>query len=198
MQATPDDTFVCVTPDTLHLSQYVAHVEDDSAGAIATFSGVTRNVFQGKQVIQLEYEAYDDMAEKVMRVSPAPWFCSAATAVCRVFSKAHWDLMQSHIRTLWTIKDAQAVPETYQLLFHDTYLRAVFCLRCPQDLCQQARNKWSLTKVAVAHKTGLCPVGETSVVIAVSSTHRQDALQVMSADLCRKSSKVMSVCLLFA
>ena len=48
----------------------------------------------------------------------------------------------------------------------------------PQDLCYQAGSKWSLTKVAVAHKTGLCPVGETSVVIVVSSTHRQDALQV--------------------
>ena len=70
-----DGTYVCITPDTLHLSQYVAYVEDDSAGAVATFSGVTRNVFQGKKVIQLEYEAYDDMAEKVVRVSPA---CSAA------------------------------------------------------------------------------------------------------------------------
>ena len=47
-----------------------------------------------------------------------------------------------------------------------------------QNLCNQASNKWSLTKLAVMHKVGLCPVGETSVVIAVSSTHRQDALQV--------------------
>lgn len=47
-----------------------------------------------------------------------------------------------------------------------------------QELCTQACAKWSLTKVAVMHKVGLCPVGETSVVIAVSSTHRQAALQV--------------------
>ena len=50
----------------------------------------------------------------------------------------------------------------------------------------------------MAHKTGLCPVGETSVVIAVSSTHRQDALQVKFADLCCKLSKVESICLLSA
>ncbi len=75
-------------------------------------------------------------------------------------------------------------------------LESYILLALPQGLCQQARNKWSLTKVAVAHKTGLCPVGDTSVVIAVSSTHRQDALQVMSADICCKVSKVEPVCLL--
>lgn len=57
-------------------------------------------------------------------------------------------------------------------------LSSYFVAAFAQDLCQQASTKWSVTKVAVAHKTGLCPVGETSVVIAVSSTHRQDALQV--------------------
>lgn len=52
-----------------------------------------------------------------------------------------------------------------------------------QELCSQACSKWSLTKVAVMHKIGLCPVGETSVVIAVSSTHRLDALQVLAHTL---------------
>ena len=63
------DVLVHVTPDVLNLSQYVAYVQDEGAGAVATFSGVTRNVFQGKRVIQLEYEAYDAMAAKVLRVS---------------------------------------------------------------------------------------------------------------------------------
>ncbi len=85
-----DDTFVCVTPDTLHLSQYVAYVEDDSAGAIATFSGVTRNVFQGKRVIQLEYEAYDDMAEKIVRVSPASWFALQPWLCAGSWQKRTW------------------------------------------------------------------------------------------------------------
>lgn len=59
---------VRVTSAVLQLADYVEYVQDDGAGAIATFSGVTRNVFQGKKVIQLEYEAYDDMAEKTLRV----------------------------------------------------------------------------------------------------------------------------------
>lgn len=36
------------------------------AGAISSFVGTTRNTFQGKQVVQLEYEAYDAMAVKQM------------------------------------------------------------------------------------------------------------------------------------
>ena len=32
-----------------------------------SFSGVTRNNFEGKKVIQLEYEAYKPMAEKEMQ-----------------------------------------------------------------------------------------------------------------------------------
>eukprot|EP00798_Chlamydomonas_sp_ICE-L_P010692 gene10692-12384_t len=53
-----------VTPSPLILSRYVDFVTDPGAGAISTFSGVTRNNFQGKEVSRLEYEAYAPMAEK--------------------------------------------------------------------------------------------------------------------------------------
>lgn len=59
---------VKVTPDVLELQEVISFVQDHSAGAIATFSGVTRNYFDGKKVIKLEYEAYDAMAEKVLQV----------------------------------------------------------------------------------------------------------------------------------
>src|SRR5688500_4395534 len=36
------------------------------AGAISTFSGTTRNNFNGKKVLKLEYEAYVPMAIKEM------------------------------------------------------------------------------------------------------------------------------------
>lgn len=62
-----------IKSDTLRVDPYVAFVQDDSAGAIATFSGVTRNTFQGKTVVTLEYEAYTDMAEKTLRVCLASW-----------------------------------------------------------------------------------------------------------------------------
>lgn len=50
-----------------------------------------------------------------------------------------------------------------------------------QDLCLQAKSKWDLTKVAVAHRVGEVAVCEASVIIAVSSAHRKEALQVMAS-----------------
>ncbi|KAI8375883.1 Molybdopterin biosynthesis MoaE [Blakeslea trispora] len=48
------------------LDQVVNLVQDDSAGAISTFSGTTRDTFEGKRVIELEYEAYTPMAKKLL------------------------------------------------------------------------------------------------------------------------------------
>jgi molybdopterin synthase catalytic subunit len=50
----------------LDLGAVVSEVEDDRAGAIATFQGTVRRQSRGRQVIALEYEAYAGMAEKVM------------------------------------------------------------------------------------------------------------------------------------
>src|SRR3954454_25331337 len=44
------------------------------------------------------------------------------------------------------------------------------------NLIHEARTKWDLTKVAIYHRTGTVPVGETSVVVAISSIHRQESL----------------------
>ena len=61
--------FAEVTPEPLDLNKYVEMVADDGAGAIATFSGVTRNSFQGKRTEKLEYEAYVPMAARKLLVS---------------------------------------------------------------------------------------------------------------------------------
>jgi molybdopterin synthase catalytic subunit/molybdopterin converting factor small subunit len=50
----------------LDLGAVVAEVEDERAGAIATFQGTVRRQSRGRTVIALEYEAYAGMAEKVM------------------------------------------------------------------------------------------------------------------------------------
>ncbi|KAK4519316.1 uncharacterized protein ATC70_009551 [Mucor velutinosus] len=42
-------------------------VQDDGAGAITTFSGTTRDTFEDKAVVELEYEAYIPMAKKVLK-----------------------------------------------------------------------------------------------------------------------------------
>ena len=50
----------------IDLGAVVAQVEDERAGAIATFEGTVRRQSRGREVIALEYEAYSGMAEKVM------------------------------------------------------------------------------------------------------------------------------------
>jgi len=87
-------------------------VSDPAAGAITTFSGTTKNTFEGKKVLRLEYEAYIPMAEKEM-----------------------------------------------------------------EKICQKVRSKWEVMKVAIYHRVGVVPIGDTSVIIAISSVHREESLE---------------------
>jgi MoaE-MoaD fusion protein len=50
----------------IDLGAVIAEVEDERAGAIATFEGTVRRQSRGRTVSALEYEAYSGMAEKVM------------------------------------------------------------------------------------------------------------------------------------
>lgn len=104
--------FVEVNPDPLEITKYVGIVEDSGSGAIATFTGVTRDNFDGKRVLSLSYEAYIPMAEKEM-----------------------------------------------------------------QEICRKAHDRWRLKKMALAHRIGPVAIGEASVIIAVSSAHRREALE---------------------
>jgi len=100
-----------LTQGPVNLTSVVVEVVDERAGAIATFLGTVRAHSRGRDVIALEYEAYEEMAEEVM----------AAIA---------------------------------------------------DDLVE----RYELCKVAMSHRLGRVEVGETSVAIAVSAPHRQDAL----------------------
>src|SRR6185312_2073754 len=55
-----------LTDDPIDLAAVVAEVEDERAGAIATFVGTVRSESRGRKVVRLEYEAYEGMAENVM------------------------------------------------------------------------------------------------------------------------------------
>lgn len=95
----------------IDVAKYINYVTMPQCGAIATFSGTTRDTFEGKTVVELWYEAYVPMA-----------------------------------------------------------------IRCIKNICSSARASWNLKCIAVAHRLGPVPVGETSVFIAISSVHRADAL----------------------
>jgi molybdopterin synthase catalytic subunit len=95
----------------LSLDAVVSEVRDVEAGALATFVGTTRRHSRGREVLHLEYEAYEGMAEQVMA-----------------------------------------------------------------DLAAELSRRHELCKVAIHHRVGRVEIGETSVVIAVSASHRSPAL----------------------
>ena len=100
-----------LTEGPVNLTAVVVEVVDEQAGAIATFLGTVRAQSRGREVIALEYEAYEDMAEQVMA-----------------------------------------------------------------EIGDEVLERYDLCKVAIMHRTGRVDVGGTSVAIAVSAPHRQDAL----------------------
>ena len=55
-----------LSDEPLSLDRAVDEVRDERAGAIATFTGTTRAVSRGRDVVHLDYEAYEGMAEQVM------------------------------------------------------------------------------------------------------------------------------------
>ncbi|CAG5004137.1 unnamed protein product [Parnassius apollo] len=56
-----------LTVDKLSVEAVSDLVVDDSCGAISVFVGTTRDNFEGKKVVKLEYEAYEPMALKAMK-----------------------------------------------------------------------------------------------------------------------------------
>jgi len=58
---------VSLTEHVLDIAILTEQTQHDGAGAISSFLGTTRDNFEGKRVISLEYEAYDAMALESMR-----------------------------------------------------------------------------------------------------------------------------------
>ena len=56
-----------LSADPLDLRAAVAEVESIDAGAVATFIGTVRRRSRGRTVLRLEYEAYEEMAEQMLR-----------------------------------------------------------------------------------------------------------------------------------
>jgi len=104
-----------IVEEPISLDHLITLVSSPEAGAISTFSGTTRNNFEGKKVLKLQYEAYKPMAEKEMK-----------------------------------------------------------------KICQDIRNIWEVLKIAMVHRIGDVPIGESSVIIAVSSAHRRESLDAVS------------------
>jgi molybdopterin synthase catalytic subunit len=101
-----------VTGEPLEPQRLIDNVREDESGAVAVFLGVVRDNNMGRRVLFLEYDAYPEMAAKVMR-----------------------------------------------------------------QIAEEAMERWPLSDVAMQHRTGRLEIGETSLLIAVSSPHRKEAFE---------------------
>ena len=101
-----------ITAEPLDPQEITELVRKSSNGAVVTFLGTTRDLFEGRDVDHLEYEAYQPMAEDMLR---------------------------------------QIVDEIWE--------------------------RWAIDDVAVAHRVGRVDVGEISLVVAIGSPHRKEALE---------------------
>jgi MoaE-MoaD fusion protein len=55
-----------LSDEPLDLLAPVHEVQTDDAGAVATFVGTVRSTSRGRSVLHLDYEAYEEMAEKML------------------------------------------------------------------------------------------------------------------------------------
>lgn len=61
-----DRIFIKLTNEALSLEECKSFVEDDRCGGLALFIGTVRNHTEEKEVLKLEFSAYDPMALKEM------------------------------------------------------------------------------------------------------------------------------------
>ncbi len=65
--------------------------------------------------------------------------------------------------------------KTVKLLEYEAY--EPMALKLMEQIESEARATWSVHKIAVVHRVGKVEIGEPSVVIAVSSAHRDEAFK---------------------
>ena len=96
----------------IDLEEVLRFVQTPEAGAIDIFIGTSRNHSDGKEVLSLEYEAYEPMALKLM-----------------------------------------------------------------EAIAKEVHSRWSIHRIAIVHRVGKLGIGEASVVVAVSASHRREAFE---------------------
>ena len=74
---------------------------------------------------------------------------------------------------LGTVRDHSAGKDGVTHLEYEAYDDVV--VQKIQDIVDEAREKWSIERVAAVHRVGSLQVGESSVAVAVGSGHRKES-----------------------
>jgi molybdopterin synthase catalytic subunit len=79
---------VTLTDSSFDLGALFARATSPHTGAIASFIGTTRDSFEGREVLRLEYEAYEPMAKKQIKhlidQAKQQWTLASVVVVHRV------------------------------------------------------------------------------------------------------------------
>ena len=114
-----------IGPEPLNPQEVTELVRNSSNGAVVTFLGTTRDLFEGRDVQYLEYEAYRPMAENML-----------------------------------------------------------------QQIVDEVRERWAIEDMSIAHRVGRVDIGEISLVVAIGSPHRKEALEASAYALDRIKAMV--------
>lgn len=107
-----DNISILVSQEALSLEFCSNFVKTDESGGIVVFEGTVRNHTKNKEVLKLDFEAYEPMAQNEML-----------------------------------------------------------------KIAERAAEKWPIHKIAIHHRHGSLGIGETPVIIAVSTSHRGAAFE---------------------
>jgi molybdopterin synthase catalytic subunit len=110
-----EEPTVTLTRERIDSEKLIAAAKNPEDGAVVVFDGIVRNHSRGRETLYLDYEAYEEMADRKMR-----------------------------------------------------------------ELASEARTRFGVRHVTMAHRLGRLEIGETSVLIVVASAHRAQAF-----DACR-------------
>lgn len=102
---------IYITQNPLNEIEITETVRKNSNGAVITFLGTTRDFSEGRNVLYLEYEAYQPMAENMLK-----------------------------------------------------------------QIIKEIKDKWDITDMSIAHRVGKLKIGEISLIVAIGSPHRKEAI----------------------
>lgn len=94
---TNPNVIIDIVDKDLSLDVYLSALKEPRAGAIVTFTGITRNFFEDKKIITLEYECYKEMALKELNNIANECINLGALKVCLVHREGQVNITETSV-----------------------------------------------------------------------------------------------------
>ncbi len=108
------------------------------------------------------------MVDKLVHISEVPLDAQAVIDLVRSDHAGAIDVF------VGTVRNSTKGKKVIRLEF-ESY--DVMAIKEMQKIIDQTKVQWPVEKMAIYHRKGALPVGETAVVIAVSTPHRKDSFE---------------------